>query len=157
MDRLVRARYWKLIPEEVEQFTYDEKNLLNWDMKCVREPEEEAKFIGVFMYRNGTPFDYTSVKGITYYHNNIDRKELPEITKFLTDKFNGKEMEKGERIFLKDSKEIYSGRDIANLARDMETKFSTKATITLEFDNMTEEELKTAGLPEAKLLPIPGK
>ena len=27
-------------------------------MKCTRDPEEEAKFIGVFLYRNGTPFDY---------------------------------------------------------------------------------------------------
>ena len=66
-------------------------------------------------------------------------------------------MAKGERIFLKDSKEIYSGKEIADLAREMESKFQTKAIITLEFQDLTPEETKDAGLPEAKLLPIPGK
>jgi hypothetical protein len=92
-----------------------------------------------------------------YFHNNIDRKELPSITNFLQGKFGGKEMEKGSRIFLKDSKEIYASKDIGNLAKEMETKFSTKAIISLEFEDLTAEQLKEAGMPEAKLLPIPGK
>ncbi len=150
-----RMRYWKITSEELGGYAYDEKNLLNWEIKCVREPEEEAHFIGVFMYRNGTAYDYESVKGICYFHNNIDRKELPEITKFLQSKYNGKEMEKGDRIFLKDSKEIYSATDISNLAKEMESKFNTKAIISLEFEGISAEALKEAGLPEAKLLPIP--
>lgn len=148
-------RYWKISPEELSGYSYDESNLLNWEIKCVREPEVEAIFIGVFMYRKGTAYDYESVKGICYFHNNIDRKELPSITSFLQGKFNGKEMEKGDRIFLKDSKEIYSAKDISNLAKDMESKFNTKAIISLEFGGITAEQLKEAGLPEAKLLPIP--
>ena len=154
---MVRARYWKLTPDEVEKFSYNQDKLLNWDMKCVREPEENANFIGVFMYRNGTPYDYTPIKGIAYYYNNIDRKELPSITSFLKGKFGGKEMEKGERIILKESKEIYSPKDIAALAKEMESKFKTKATITLEFQDITPEEQKAGGLPDAKLLPIPSK
>jgi hypothetical protein len=82
---------------------------------------------------------------------------LPSITKFLQDKFGGKEMEKGERIFLKDSKEIYTGKEIASLAREVESKFQTKAIITLEFADLSQEEMKSGGLPESKLLPIPGK
>ena len=66
-------------------------------------------------------------------------------------------MEKGERILLKDSKEIYSSKDIGELAKEMETRFNTKAIISLEFEDLTQEQLKEAGLPEAKLLPIPGK
>jgi len=154
---LARARYWKLTPEEVETFTYNEDKLLNWDIKCVREPESEAIFIGVFLYRHGTPFDYQPIKGITYYYNNIKRIELPEITKFLKEKYGGEQMEKGERIFLKDSKQFFSPREIASLAREMETRFKTKATITLEFENLSPEEMKEAGLPDSKLLPIPGK
>ena len=150
-----KQRYWKITPEEIENFTYDENKLLNWEIKGVREPEDQAQFIGVFMYRNGTAYDYESVKGICYFHNNIDRKELPSITSFLQGKFNGKEMEKGERIFLKDSKEIYASKDIGNLAKEMESKFNTKAIISLEFEGLTQEQLKEAGLPEAKLLPIP--
>jgi hypothetical protein len=154
---LSKQRFWKITPEEIEKFVYNDEKLLNWEIKCIREPEEEARFIGVFLYRNGTPWDYESIKGITYFHNNIPRSELSSITKFLQDKFEGKEMEKGERIFLKGSKEIYSGKEISALARELETKFNTKAIITLEFKDLSPEEIKEGGFPESKLLPIPGK
>ena len=154
---MARSRYWKLTSDEMDVYTYDESKLLNWEIKCIREPEVEAHFIGVFMFKHGTAYDYESVKGICYYYNNIDRKELPAITNFLKGKFNGKMMEKGDRIFLKDSREIYSGKDIGDLAKEMETKFNTKAVISLEFEDLTTEQLKEAGMPEAKLLPIPGK
>ena len=152
-----KQRYWKLTSEEMENFSYDEGKLLNWEVKGVREPEENAVFIGVFLYRNGTPLNYKPVKGIVYYHNNVARTELPSITKFLKNKFGGKEKEKGDRIFLEDSKEIYSAKDIASLAKELESNFNTKSVISLEFENLTEEERKESGLPDAKLLPIPGK
>jgi len=154
---MTRCRYWKLTIDEVEKLTYDTNKVLLWEIKCTREPEEDAIFIGVFLYRNGTPFDYTPIKGITFYYNNIERKEVPEITKFLKKKFGGKDMEKGERVFLKDSKEIYSGKEIAELAKELESKFNTKAVITIEFLDISEKEQKDAGLPEEKLLPIPTK
>jgi len=152
-----RMRYWKLTIEEVEKLTYNESKVLNWEIKCTREPEEEANFVGVFLYKNGTPKDYVAVKGITYYHNNIDRSELSEITKFLKNKFGGKDTEKGERIFLEGSKEIYSGKDISELAQELESKLNAKAIITIEFQDISEQEQKDAGLPEGKLLPIPTK
>jgi len=154
---MTRMRYWKITADEMDNFSYDESKLLNWEIKCIREPEDEAHFIGVFMYRNGTAYDYESVKGICYFYNNIDRKELPEITKFLQGKYEGKQLEKGERVLLKDSKEIYSSKDIGSLAKEMESKFNTKAVISLEFDGVSQEQLKEAGMPEAKLLPIPSK
>ncbi len=157
MDNLSKSRYWKLTSDEVEKLTYDENKVLNWEIKCIREPEDKAIFFGVFLYRNGTPFDYESIKGIVYYYNNIERKELPSITKFLKNKFGGSELEKGERVFLKGSKEIYSGADIASLAKEIDSKFNTKSVITIEFQDLTEQEQKESGLPEAKLLPIPGK
>ena len=150
-------RYWKITPDEMDNFAYDESKLLNWEIKCIREPEDEAHFIGVFMYRDGTAYDYESVKGICFFYNNIEREEVPKITKFLQDRYNGKEMEKGERIFLRGSKEIYSGKDIKSLAKELESTFNTRAVISLEFENYTQEELKEVGMPEAKLLPIPTK
>jgi len=152
-----RMRYWKLTIEEVEKLSYKESKVLNWEIKCTREPEEGAEFVGVFLYKNGTPKDYETVKGITYYHNNIDRKELPEITKFLKKKFGGKDVEKGERVFLEGSKEIYSGKEISELAKELESKINAKAVITIEFQDISEQEQKDAGLPEGKLLPIPSK
>ena len=155
MVRKERMRYWKITAEDTDTFDYDESKLLNWEIKCIREPEVDAHFIGVFMYRNGTAYDYESVKGVCYFHNNIDRKELPEINKFLQRKFEGKEMEKGDRIILKDSKEIFSSKEIGKLAKEMEVKFNTKAIISLEFEDISAEQLKEAGMPESKLLPIP--
>ena len=155
MARKERMRYWKISAEDTDTFDYDESKLLNWEIKCIREPEDEAHFIGVFMYRNGTAFDYESVKGICFFHNNIDRNEIPKITKFLQSKFEGKEIEKGDRIFLKDSKQIFSSKEIGKLAKEMEIEFNTKAIISLEFEDISAEQLKEAGMPESKLLPIP--
>mgnify|MGYP003322071529 FL=1 len=150
-----RFRYWKLTFDEVEKLTYDPSKILNWDIKCIREPEEDAVFFGVFLYRNGTPHDYESKKGIVYYHNNIDRNELPAITKFLKNKFNGNVVEKSERIFLEGSKEIYEPKDIASLAKELEGELNANPVISMELDDTTQEQLKEWGFPEAKLLPIP--
>ena len=150
---MAKFRYWKLDYTDVEKLTYNSDNILNWEIKCIREPEDEAKFIGVFLY--GTPLDYESKKGIVYYYNNIDRSELPGITKFLKNKFNGDVLEKGERIFLEGSKEIYEPIEIANLAKELESKLNAKSIISMELHDTTQEQLKEWGFPEAKLLPIP--
>ena len=152
-----RSRYWKLTADEVEKLTHDPDKILNWEIKGVRKPEEEAKFIGVFTYRKGTPLDYEMKKGIVYYHNNIDRKEIPEITKFLQERYGGDKIEKGERIFLDGSKEIYAGKDIAELARALDERFDTTSVVSIELEDVTQEQLKEWGYPDSKLLPIPGK
>ena len=152
-----RSRYWKLTSEEVGNLTHDPDKILNWEIKCIKEPEEEAKFIGVFLYRHGTPYNYDSKKGIVYYYNNIERNDLPEITKFLQKRFGGEKIEKGERIFLEGSKEIYTGKEIADLANALNEKFHTKSIISMELNDVTQDELKGWGYPDSKLLPIPGK
>ena len=154
---MVRSRYWKLTADEVEKLTHDPDKILNWEIKGVRKPEEEAKFIGVFIYHKGTPLNYEMKKGIVYYHNNIDRKEIPEITKFLEERYGGNKIEKGERIFLDGSKEIYAGKDIAELARALDERFDTTSAISIELEDVTQEQLKEWGYPDSKMLPIPGK
>ena len=152
---MAKFRYWKLTIEDAEKLTHDNSKVLNWDIKCTKEPEENAEFFGIFLYKEGTPHDYSSKKGITYYHNNIERNELPSITKFLKSRFGGDDFEKGERIFLVDSKEIYSGKEIAKLAKELQEEFSITPVITIELHDTTQEQLKEWGYPEAKLLPIP--
>ena len=152
-----RSRYWKLTADEDEKLTHDPGKILNWEIKGIRKPEEEAKFIGIFTYRKGTPLDYEMKKGIVYYHNNIDRKEIPKITKFLEERYGGDKIEKGERIFLDGSKEIYTGKDIAELARALDERFDTTSVVSIELEDVTQEQLKEWGYPDAKLLPIPGK
>ena len=152
---MAKFRYWKLTIEDAEKLTHDNSKVLNWDIKCTKEPEENAEFFGIFLYKEGTPHDYSSKKGITYYYNNIERNELPRITKFLKSRFGGDEYEKGERIFLVDSKEIYSGKEISKLAKELQEEFSITPIITIELHDTTQEQLKEWGYPEAKLLPIP--
>ena len=152
-----RSRYWKLTADEVEKLTHDPDKILNWEIKGIRKPEEEAKFIGVFIYHKGTPLDYEMKKGIVYYHNNIDRKEIPKITKFLEERYGGDKIEKGERIFLDGSKEIYAGKDIAELARALDERFDTTSVVSIELEDVTQEQLNEWGYPNSKLLPIPGK
>lgn len=152
---MARSRYWKITPDEVAEVTYDTDRLLNWEIKCTRAPDRDAIFIGVFMYRHGTPLDYTSIKGIVYYHNHIEKSEIPKITRHLRTRYGGKETRKGDRVFLVGSKEIYEPAELASLARSMEKTFNTKSVITLEFDGLTQDQLRAAGLPDSKLLPIP--
>ncbi|MEM3089988.1 MAG: hypothetical protein QXY22_05405 [Candidatus Nitrosotenuis sp.] len=152
-----RHRYWKLTADEMLKAEYDPAKVLNWEIKGIKEPESDAIFIGTFMYRNGTPLDYTPIKGIAFYHNNVEKKEVDEVTKFLKDKFGGEPKEKGTRVFLENSKEIYTGKEIGQLAKEMEAKFKLRGIISIEFKDITEEERKKSGLADAKLLPIPGK
>jgi hypothetical protein len=153
---VTRHRYWKITADEMLKSEFDPAKVLNWEIKGVRAPEDQAMFIGTFLYKNGTPYDYQSIKGISFYYNNIKRSEVGEVAKFLKSKFGGAEKEKGDRIILEGSKEIYSGKEIGQLAKDMESKFSLKAIISIEFKDITEEERKKSGLADAKLLPIPG-
>lgn len=154
---MTRARYWKLTADEVDAFSYDQDRLLNWEIKCTRPPEEDAVFIGVFLYRHGTPLDYNPIQGVVYYHNHVPGEDLSKITTHLRDRYGGKEMKKGDRVFLSNSRVFYDPAEIASLARSMEEKFNTKAVITLEFEGITQEQMREAGLPDAKLLPIPSK
>lgn len=154
---MARARYWKLTADDLDGFSYDQDKLLNWEIKCTRQPEEDAVFIGVFLYRHGTPLDYKPIRGVVYYHNHVSSGDVSKITAHLRDRYGGKEIKKGDRVFLSDSRVFYDPAEIASLARSMEETFDTKAVITLEFEGLTQEQMREAGLPDAKLLPIPSK
>ena len=87
----------------------------------------------------------------------IKRDEVEKLTKFLKDKFGGEQAEKGERIFLKDSREIYLSKDIADLAVELEKTFETSIEITVELENFSVPEQEKSNLPSNKILPVPGK
>ena len=42
---MAKFRYWKLTIEEMEKVDHDEDKVLNWDIKCSKEPEEDAIFL----------------------------------------------------------------------------------------------------------------
>ena len=85
----------------------------------------------------------------------MTEKNFQKLLNFYKESITVKKWKKGDRIILKGSDQIFSSKDIGELAKEMETKFNTKAIISLEFEDISAEALKESGLPEAKLLPIP--
>ena len=152
---MTRCRYWHLSIEELRKVIYDPKKVLVWEIKCAKD--DSGTHFGVFSYRNGTPWDYKEIKGIVFYYNMISRDEVNKISEFLKGKFGGEPKEKGERVFLVDSREIYSPKDIADLAAEVGNKFETGVEISVELENFTPQEQEQSNFPSSKLLPIPGK
>ena len=52
---------------------------------------------------------------------------------------------------------IYTGKEIGELAEECDAKFNTESVISIELNDVTQDELKKWGFPDSKLLPIPGK
>ena len=150
-----RLRYWKLTVEDLRKAQYDPKKVLIWEIKCTKD--DQGSHFGVFCYRNGTPWDYASIHGIVFYRNLISHEEVERITKFLKDKFSGEIAEKGNRIFLKNSREIYKPEEIADLAVQLGDNFEGSTELTVELENFTDSEQEQSNLPSGKMLPIPGK
>ena len=153
--KMTRCRYWHLSVEELGKVIYDPKKVLVWEIKCAKD--DSGAHFGVFSYGKGTPWDYKEVKGIVFYYNMISRDEVNKISEFLKGKFGGEPKEKGERVFLVGSREIYSPKDIANLAAEVGNKFETGVEISVELENFTPQEQEQSNFPSSKLLPIPGK
>ncbi|MDE1843501.1 MAG: hypothetical protein KGH95_07630, partial [Thaumarchaeota archaeon] len=65
--------------------------------------------------------------------------------------------EKGSRIFLKGSREIYAPNEIADLAVQLGDNFEVSTELTLELENFSVAEQENSNLPSSKILPIPGK
>lgn len=150
-----RQRYWKLEPDEVAKFGYNESKMLNWDIKCTKE--DGVSFVGAFAYRNGIPVEYESVKGVGFYHNQIDDKQRDAVSEMLKKKFGGSvENISSNRTLLRESNAPYSGKDVGELALELESLIDGHSVITLEFEGLTQDEQDSSGLPSTKLLPIPG-
>ena len=141
--------------DDLRKAQYDPKKVLIWEIKCSKD--DQGTHFGVFCYRNGTPWDYASIHGIVFYHNMISDEEVKNITKFLKDKFGGEPGEKGSRIFLKNSREIFEPKEIADLAVELGTQFETSTELTVELENFSIAEQDQSNLPSSKILPIPGK
>ncbi len=152
---MTRLRYWKLTVDDLRKAKYDPKKVLIWEIKCSKD--DQGTHFGVFCYRNGTPWDYASIHGIVFYHNMISNDEVGKITKFLKDRFGGEPAEKGSRIFLKNSSEIYEPTEIADLAVKLGYTFEASTELTVELENFTPSEQEQSNLPSNKILPIPGK
>ncbi|MGI0029210.1 MAG: hypothetical protein ACREAQ_05795, partial [Nitrososphaera sp.] len=62
------------------------------------------------------------------------------------------------RVFLQGSKEFADGKSVGTLANELSLKFNAPVELTIEFEQVTKEEIdqETFKLPSSKSLPIPG-
>lgn len=149
-----RQRYWKLESDEVKSFTYNESKLINWDIKCSKA--DGVSFVGAFTYKGGIPLGYETVNGVAFYHNQIDDAEKDKVTQMLKKKYGGSPEDHSNRTIIRGSDVPYSGPALGELSGELESLIDGTSIITLEFEDLTQDEQDAAGLPSAKLLPIPG-
>ncbi len=149
-----RQRYWKLEPDEVAGFTYNESKMLNWEIKCTKD--DGVSFVGAFAYKHGIPVEYESIIGVGLYHNNIDDAQKNDIVRMLKKKYGGSIEDYSNRIIVHDAAIPYSGPEICELGRELESMIDGKSIISLEFEGLTQDEQDNSGLPATKLLPVTG-
>ena len=150
-----RQRYWKLDSAELESLTYNESKLLNWEIKCTKKNNDES-FVGAFAYRGGIPLGYETIKGVAFYHNRINDTEKNSVSDIIKKEYGGNAEDHSNRVIIRDSTVPYSGAAVGALSRKLEELIDGKSIITLEFEDLTQAEQDSAGLPATKLLPIPG-
>jgi hypothetical protein len=151
----MRLRYWKMAADELIDANYPVEKANHWEIKCT---VEEHRHFGVFWYRYGTPYDKEPIHGLCFYHNEIPLHIVREITEFLQSKAGGRILYRKTRVFLQGSNEFSDPRAIANLAKELSSKFNVPAEITIEFEKVTQEEQEKNifRLPSNKMLPIVG-
>jgi hypothetical protein len=151
----MRVRYWRLTITDVLHATYPPEKANHWDIKCM---QGEYEYFGVFWYRYGTPFDKEPTHGICFYYNDVSRKIIDDLASFLQSKFGGKLLSLHSRGFLQGSKEFADGRSIGTLANELSLRFNTPVELTIEFENVSKEEIdqESFKLPSSKALPITG-
>jgi hypothetical protein len=77
---------------------------------------------------------------------------------FLSNKFGGTPIRRKTRVFLQGSQEFSDPKSIGILAKEISTKFSAPAEVTIEFEKVTqqEQEENVFNMPPKKALPIAG-
>jgi hypothetical protein len=151
----MRVRYWRLGITDFLGADYPPEMANHWEIKCM---QGEYEHFGVFWYRYGTPFDKEPVHGICFYHNDIPKKTVDDLTAFLQGKFGGELLHRQSRVFLQGSKEFADAKSVGVLANEISLKFNAPVELTVEFEKMTKEQVDTEAfkLPASKALPVPG-
>jgi hypothetical protein len=151
----MRLRYWRLTAEDVLEAAYPPEKANHWEIKCM---QGEYQHFGVFWYRYGTPFDKEPIHGICFYYNEIPEDSIQMLKDFLSNKVGGTPIRRKTRVFLQGSQEFSDPRAIGILAKEISTKFSAPAEVTIEFEKVTqqEQEENVFNMPPKKALPIVG-
>ncbi len=154
-DFIMRLRYWRLGITDVLSAKYPQEKANHWEIKCM---QGEYQHFGVFWYRYGTPYDKEPVHGICFYHNDIPKETIGDLTNFLSSQFGGKVLSKQSRVFLQGSKEFADAENLGKLANEISLHFKSPVELTIEFEKVTkdEQENNLFNLPTNKALPIVG-
>lgn len=151
----VRVRYWRLGITDMLASNYPQDKANHWEIKCM---QGEYEHFGVFWYKYGTPFDKEPVHGICFYHNDIPKNTVDELSSFLRDKFGGELLRRQSRVFLQGSREFADPKSIGILANELSLKFNAPVELAIEFEKISKEDVDSEAfkLPASKALPITG-
>ncbi|MEM3121690.1 MAG: hypothetical protein QXT78_04885 [Candidatus Nitrosocaldus sp.] len=148
---MARILYWHLTPQEVLAKPYPVDKLLHWEVRCIfsREPES---YSSLYWFKAGVPYDKEPILGIAFYANGISKELEDEMIKFLQDKVGGTLMRRSYRVFFSDARISIDNEYIARLALSMDERFNARSEVWLEFDGLSDDEVKS--LYTAKAVPV---
>lgn len=146
---MARMLYWHLTPQEVSSTPYPADKLVHWEIRC---GFSEESYFSVFWFKVGVPYDKEPVNGVAMYAVECSNEIVAALEEFLKATLGGEILRRSPRIFLSGAKVGLENRFIANLANQLVSKFNAGSEIWLEFDGLTEDEVKK--LFPSKSLPI---
>ncbi len=146
---MARVLYWHLTPQEVLARPYPVDKLLHWEIRCILSNES---YSSVYWFKAGVPYDKEPILGIAFYANGISKELEEKMIKFLQGKVGGTLMRRSYRTFFSDARIRIDNEYIARLALSMDEEFNARSEIWLEFDGLSDDEVKS--LYTAKAIPV---
>lgn len=146
---MARVLYWHLTPQEVLAKPYPVGKLLHWEIRCIISKES---YSSIYWFKAGVPYDKEPILGLAFYAIGISKELEDEMIEFIHGKVGGRLMRRGERTFFADARIGIDNEYVAGFALSMEDKFDARCEIWLEFDLLSDDEVKS--LYTAKAVPI---
>ncbi len=144
----MRILYWHLTPMEVLARPYPVEKLLYWE---VRGYFSQDSYFSIYWFKAGIPYDKEPIVGLAFYTFNCNHIENGML-RFLVERFRGEVMRRGNRVFIAYADVRSDNVSLADLATEVADRFKSVCEIWLEFDGLSDEEVKH--LYTAKAIPI---
>ncbi len=135
----MRVLYWHLTPQEVLARSYPIEKLLYWE---VRGYFSQESYFSIYWFKHGVPYDKEPIVGIVVYIIGFNEHAERSIVEFLHHRFGGEVMRRGYRTFIAFANVRIDNESVARLALDVAERFKVVCEIWLEFDNLSEDEVK---------------
>jgi len=135
----MRVLYWHLTPKEVLDRSYPIEKLIHWE---VRGYFSQESYFSIYWFKDGVPYDKEPIVGIAVYTIGCSESFENNLVEFLHNRFGGELMRRGYRTFIAFADVKIDNESVARLAFDIAERFKAVCEIWLEFDNLSNDEVK---------------